>query len=283
MSKTKKSDKTTVEAKTPTTDTSTPNADTNVATEIECVQATPEERAADRAAEQAAAKATNEFIDSVKSAVMADLQGQSYRATALQKLWFVAPILMDTLEVGTSEITQYMRDTLVVGTLALDYEKDTSPAERGVYKEACYVYNFMARTQSQCDEMGVKSEEIKLTTNGKIWMLTKDIPLRLIKEDDGFYKSVSFAELLNISKAKWAKGTGGGEASSAKAAFSKALSFSEYLVLEDGETESDYKDDKCLPRDAEPFVKDLAAMFFAMDRDIDAKNERKLEKARQAA
>jgi hypothetical protein len=214
---------------------------------------------------------------------MADLQGQSYRATALQKLWFVAPILMDSIDVGTSEITQYMRDTLVIGTLALDYEKDTSPAERGVYKEACYVYNFMARTQSQCDEMGVKSEEIKLTTNGKIWMLTKDIPLRLIKEDDGFYKSVSFAELLNISKAKWAKGTGGGEASAAKAAFSKALSFSDYLVLEDGETESDYKEDNCLPRDAEGFVKDLAVMFVAMDRDIDAKNERKLEKARQAA
>jgi hypothetical protein len=279
MSKTKKSDKTTVKAKTPVTDTSTSNDETNVATAIEIAPITTEELAF----EQAAAKATNEFIDSVKSAVMADLQGQSYRATALQKLWFVAPILMDSIDVGTSEITQYMRDTLVIGTLALDYEKDTSPAERGVYKEACYVYNFMARTQSQCDEMGVKSEEIKLTTNGKIWMLTKDIPLRLIKEDDGFYKSVSFAELLNISKAKWAKGTGGGEASAAKAAFSKALSFSDYLVLEDGETESDYKEDNCLPRDAEGFVKDLAVMFVAMDRDIDAKNERKLEKARQAA
>jgi hypothetical protein len=279
MSKTKKSDKTTVKAKTPVTDTSTSNDETNVAQTIEIAPLTTEELAF----EQAAAKATNEFIDSVKSAVMADLQGQSYRATALQKLWFVAPILMDSIDVGTSEITQYMRDTLVIGTLALDYEKDTSPAERGVYKEACYVYNFMARTQSQCDEMGVKSEEIKLTTNGKIWMLTKDIPLRLIKEDDGFYKSVSFAELLNISKAKWAKGTGGGEASAAKAAFSKALSFSDYLVLEDGETESDYKEDNCLPRDAEGFVKDLAVMFVAMDRDIDAKNERKLEKARQAA
>jgi hypothetical protein len=283
MTKAKKKDQTTVEAQTPATDTSTPNADTNVATEIECVQATPEERAAELAFEQAAAKATNEFINSVKSAVMADLQGQSYRATALQKLWFVAPILMDAIDIGTSEITKYMRDTLVIGTLALDYEKDTSPAERGVYKEACYVYNFMARTQSQCDEMGVKSEEIKLTTNGKIWMLTKDIPLRLIKEDDGFYKSVSFAELLNISKVKWAKGTGGGDASDAKAAFSKALSFSGYLVLEDGETLSDYPDDDCLPRDAERFVKELSDMFFAMDRDIEAKNERTLEKARQAA
>jgi hypothetical protein len=254
---------------------------TNVATTIEVTvpELTPEELAM----EQAAAKATNEFIDSVKSAVEADIQGQSFRATAIQKLWFVAPILMDLNEVGTSEITKYMRDTLVIGTLALDYEKDTSPAERGIYKEACYVYNFMKRTQSQCDKMGVKSEEIKLTSNGKIWMLTKDIPVKLRKEDDGFYKSVSFAELLNISKVKWAKGTGGGEASAAKSAFVKALSFADHLVLEQGETKDDYPDDNCLPRDAEPFARDLAAMFFAMNRDIDAKNQRAMEKAQNAA
>jgi hypothetical protein len=281
MTKAKKSDQNTVEAKTPATDNLTTNDETNVATTIEVAvnKFTPEELAA----EQAAAKATIEFIDSVKSAVMADIQGQSYRATALQRLWSVAPIMMDLNEVGTSEITKYMRDTLVIGTLALDYEKDTSPAERGVYKEACYVYNFMARTQSQCDEMGVKSTEIKLTGNGKIWMLTKHIPIKLMKEDDGFYKSVSFAELLNISKVKWSKGSGGDEASAAKSAFAKALSFADYLILEDGETLRDYPDDNCLPRDAEGFVKGLAVMFVAMDRDIDAKNKRKLEKARQAA
>jgi hypothetical protein len=281
MSKTRKNENITAKGKTPVADTSTPNDETNVATTIEDAanKLTPEELAA----EQAAAKATNEFINSVKSAVMADIQGQSYRATALQKLWFVAPILMDLNEVGTSEITLYMRDTLVVGTLALDYEKDTNPAERGVYKEACYVYNFMARTQSQCDRMGEKSEEIKLTSNGKIWMLTKDIPVKLRKDDDGFYKSVSFAELLNISKTKWAKGTGGGDASAAKSAFVKALSFADHLVLAQGETEQDYPDDKCLPRDAEQFVKELAAMFVAMDRDIDDKNKRALEQAREAA
>ena len=177
MSKNRKSEKITVEAKTLATDTSTPNDKTGPlsraemdkidaidqklaleekakapdAAEIAKVQQRIDD-AIDMKLEQTAVLAAdntatyiNNFMSDVAKAVDADEKGQSYRATALRSLSLLGLETMTDDILTVSDITTYAQEVLCAA-LGVDWktvaDEDNLLATRGIYKEVLWVLTF---------------------------------------------------------------------------------------------------------------------------------------------
>jgi hypothetical protein len=270
MSKTRKSDKTTVEAPSPATDTLTPNDETTVAD-----NATP---TAVLAADNTATYINN-FKSDVAKAVDADEKGQSYRATALRSLSLLGLETMTDDILTVSDITTYAQEVLCAA-LGVDWKKvadeDNLLATRGIYKEVLWVLTFLNASGASCDPDGNEGRGVCITDGkkrpGMIWLKTRFIPEALREEDAPPVGKFSFKKVLGFAKAYFAKVQPGKTGSDAHKAFTSALAFSDNLILMAGEVSTDHPDDKVLPADAELLVAALYDMASFMHREIEDRN-----------